>query len=267
MPIRRRSAGRFPQKIFMSKNKKAVDGTAWWAVLFWLIVWEIVSRVIGMDIILVSPVRVVTQWMRLATEGAFWHSVFVSLYRIMGGFLIALVAGTLFAAASSRSPFIRALLKPFMVTIRAVPVASFIVLALILFSTKTLSTLIAFLMATPVVYAGVLTGIAETDKELLEAADVNGAGTLGRMRYVYAPSMWEGYVSACKTAMGLSWKAGIAAEVIGMPQNTIGAHLRDAKTYLDTPSLFAWTLTIVLLSLLTEKLFTALTGYMQRWFC
>ena len=266
MPIRRRSAGPFPQTIFMSKNNGKKDSIAWWAVLFWLCVWEIASRIIGWDIILVSPVRVVLKWLALVREGFFWKATLVSLCRIMGGFCIALLTGTVLAGAASRYPVVRKLLQPFMITIRSVPVASFIVLALILFSSQTLSVLISFLMATPVIYAGVLTGIAETDRELLEAADVNGADTLQRIRFVYAPQMWYSYMSTCKTAMGLSWKAGIAAEVIGMPQNTIGAYVKDAKTYLDTPSLFAWTLTVVLLSLLTERVFTVLAGCLQRQF-
>ena len=249
------------------KHGDQKDGIAWWAVLFWLLVWEITSRLIGWDIILVSPVRVAGRWFELVREAFFWKAVFVSLCRIMGGFAVALVAGTLLAGVSSCSGVVRKLLQPFMITIRAVPVASFIVLALILFSTRTLAVLISFLMATPVIYAGVLTGIAGTDKELLEAADVSGAGALQRIRYVYAPQMWDGFVSAGKTAMGLAWKAGIAAEVIGMPQHSIGAYVRDAKTYLDTPSLFAWTLTIVGLSILTERLFGLVTHAMRRWFC
>ena len=267
MPIPRRWAESYPRKIFMSKNKGKAEGIVWWAVLFWLVLWEIASRIIGWDIILVSPVRVVWKLAELVREAFFWKTILTSLCRIMGGFLLALFTGTVLAGVASKSGFLRKLLQPFMVTVRAVPVASFIVLALIMFSTKTLSTLIAFLMATPVIYAAVLTGIGETDKELLEAADVNGADNLQRVRFVYAPQMWNAFVSACKTAMGLSWKAGIAAEVIGMPQHTIGAYLKDAKTYLDTPSLFAWTLTIVLLSLLTERIFSLLTGCIQRWFC
>ena len=188
-------------------------------------------------------------------------------FRLLRSQALLLAAGTLLAALASRSGIVRKLLQPFMVTIRAVPVASFIVLALILFSSKTLSTLIAFLMATPVIYHGVLNGIAQTDKDMLDVADVSGADRFQKVRYVYAPRMWESYVTTCKTAMGLSWKAGIAAEVIGIPNNTIGAYIRDAKTYLDTPSLFAWTLTIVLLSLLTENLFSLLAKQAERLFC
>ena len=40
----------------------------------------------------------------------------------------------------------------------------------------------------------------------------------------------------------MAFKSGIAAEVIGVPDFSIGANLYEAKIYLDTASLFAWTL-------------------------
>ena len=60
--------------------------------------------------------------------------------------------------------------------------------------------------------------------------------------------------AACRISLGLCWKAGVAAEVIGMPRGSVGERLQQAKVYLDTPDLFAWTLVIVALSLTFEKL-------------
>ena len=54
--------------------------------------------------------------------------------------------------------------------------------------------------------------------------------------------------------IGFCWKSGVAAEVIGLANNTIGVHLYNAKVYLETPELFAWTVTIILLSVSIEKL-------------
>ena len=54
--------------------------------------------------------------------------------------------------------------------------------------------------------------------------------------------------------MGLSWKACIAAEVICTPNGSIGQGIYNAKIYLETPSLFAWTAAVILLSVLLEML-------------
>ena len=59
---------------------------------------------------------------------------------------------------------------------------------------------------------------------------------------------------ACRLACGLCWKSGVAAEVIGLPSGSIGERLYDAKIYLNTGEVLAWTLVIVLISLACEKL-------------
>ncbi|MBQ6528238.1 MAG: ABC transporter permease subunit [Clostridia bacterium] len=225
-----------------------------WAVLFWLLVWQLGSMAIGSEILLVSPLRVIETLAVLIRRSVFWRSLGFSLIRIFGGFLLGALLGSLLAALSSRFAPVRELLAPLMLTIRTVPVASFIILALIWFSSRNLSVLISFLMVLPIIYTGVLTGIQERDSALLEMTRVFRVRRMRAFLMVDLPEVYPFFHSACKTALGLSWKSGIAAEVIGMPKGSIGEHLQQAKVYLDTPSLFAWTVVIVLISLLCERL-------------
>ena len=215
-------------------------GLRLWAVLFWLLVWQLGSMALGSEILLVSPVRVIETLAGMVVQAQFWRSVGFSLIRIFGGFLLGALLGSLLAALSSRFRIIRELFSPLVLTIRTVPVASFIILALIWFSSRNLSILISFLMVLPIIYTGVLSGIGERDRGLMEMARVFHVRRMRRF--------------LMKTALGLSWKSGIAAEVIGMPRGSIGEHMQQAKVYLDTPSLFAWTVVIVLVSLLCERL-------------
>ena len=229
-----------------------------WAVLFWLAVWQLVSTALSSELLLVSPVRVAARLLELAATAGFWGSVASSLLRIAGGFLLAVAAGVVLAALSARSRWVRELLAPLILAVKSIPVASFIILALIWFSSKNLAVLISFLMVLPVVYTNVLSGIRAADPQLLEMARVFRIPALRRVRYIYVPQVYPFFQSACGVALGLCWKSGVAAEVIGMPQGSIGERLQQAKVYLDTPDLFAWTLTIVLVSLGFEKLFLAL---------
>lgn len=148
------------------------------------------------------------------------------------------------------------LLAPAMLAIQSVPVASFIILALIWFSSRSLSVLISFLMVLPVLYANTLGGIRAADAQLLEMAQVFRIPAARRVRYVYLPQVLPYFRSACQAALGLCWKAGIAAEVIGMPDGSIGeAAAGRPRIYLNTPDLFAWTLVIVLVSLAFQRVF------------
>ena len=229
-----------------------------WAVIFWLFLWQAGAMVINQRIILVSPLRVLARLAELAPTPEFWGAIGYSLVRITAGFLLGVAAGTLLAALSARFRRVEELLAPALLAIKSIPVASFIILALILFSSRNLAVLISFLMVLPVVYANVLEGIRSADRQLLEMGRVFRLPVGRRLRYLYVPQVYPFFEAACGVALGLCWKAGVAAEVIGMPQGSIGERLQQAKIYLDTPDLFAWTLVIVLVSLAFEKLFLRL---------
>lgn len=239
-----------------------------WAVLVWLLIWQMGAMAMDQQILLVSPIAVLIRLGTLAVEPSFWKAVGFSLLRITGGFFLGAAVGTVLAALSARLRRVEELLVPLLLAIKSIPVASFIILALILFSSRNLSVLISFLMVLPVLYAGVLGGIRAMDKQMLEMAQVFQIPAPRRVRYVYLPQVLPYFRAACASALGLCWKSGIAAEVIGMPTGSIGERLQQAKIYLDTPDLFAWTLVIVLVSLAFERLFLALlqiaTRYMGR---
>ena len=63
----------------------------------------------------------------------------------------------------------------------------------------------------------------------------------------------------------MSWKAGVAAEVIGVVGGSIGEKLYEAKIYLQTGDLLAWTVVIVALSALFERAVLALLRRGCRW--
>lgn len=225
-----------------------------WAVLFWLAVWQCISVQLNNDILLVSPVKVIIRLGQLMMTSLFWKSVLFTLVHIATGFLAAVGTGCILAVAASHFQGIHALLAPIMLTIKSVPVASFIILALIWFSSKNLSVLISFLMVLPIIYTNMLSGIKSVDRQLLEMAQVFSIPKLRVARYIYLQQLLPFFYSACTVSLGLSWKAGVAAEVIGIPKGSVGERLQQAKIYLNTPDLFAWTLVIVLLSLLFEKI-------------
>ena len=152
------------------KHKKLIYKI--FAIAFWIIIWEAVAVSIDSELIIASPVKVLTTLISLLKSSKFWTSLLYSTLRIIGGFLLALVLGTALAALSSKILIIKTLLEPITSVIKATPVASFIILALIWFGNKNLAIFISFLMVFPVIYLNVLKGIESTDKKLLEMAKV-----------------------------------------------------------------------------------------------
>jgi NitT/TauT family transport system permease protein len=168
------------------------------------------------------------------------------------------------AAFSAKFALIGEFLSPLMLTIKSVPVVSFIILALIWFSSKNLSVLISFMMVLPIIYTNTLMGINSLDKGLQEMAGVFEIPLSRQIRYIALPQIMPFFYSGCEVGLGLCWKSGIAAEVIGIPKGSIGERLQQAKVYLDTPDLFAWTVVIVLLSFIFERLILTLLKRLQN---
>ena len=234
------------------------------AVLFALLLWQIAAMTVKSKILLCSPIDVAKRLCTIWQVNDFSASVWWSFYHIVGGFLLALMIGILLAAVASRVRPVEVILRPFLTTIKTVPVASFVVICLIWLSTEMLSVFIAFLIVLPVVYSNILEGLKSEDVRMLQLGKVFSMPPLRRLKFIHLPQLKPFILSACRTALGMAWKAGIAAEIIGTPDGSIGKQLYYSKICLDTDDLLAWTVIIVLLSVLFEKLFMHLVGMMYR---
>ena len=235
-------------------NKKAPLA----AVVFWLAVWQCAAMAIGQEVFLVSPVQALGTLAELLPQAEFWQRVGFSAGHILLGFGLGAVCSVLLSVAAERWVWVEVLLAPVMQLVKATPVASFIILALVWVSGSSLSILISFLMVLPVLYGAVRTGIESADPQLLEMARVFRLPLARRVRAIWLPAVLPAFQQGCSVALGICWKSGVAAEVIGLPDGSIGDALYRAKITLSTGELFAWTFVIILLSAGFERLFLAL---------
>ncbi len=227
------------------------------SVLFALTLWQAAAMILNENLLLVTPLVVAQRLVSLCAEPDFVLAVGFSVVRIVGGYFIALAAGSVLAVMAGRFRKMEILLWPFIQSIKSVPVASFIILCLIWLNSRSLSVFIAFLMVLPIVYTNMLQGIKSTDIKLLEMAAVFRVGWVKKLKYIHLPHLKPFIISACSISIGLAWKAGIAAEVIGIPEGSIGEKLYEAKVYFSSADLFAWTVVIVIVSVVFEKIFMA----------
>ena len=208
-------------------------------------------------LLLASPVKAALRLLELLPTPVFWRAVGTSSARIFGGFLLSCAFAVLLAALAAGKRWLEDLLAPLVAVVKAVPVASFIILALVWLNSRSLSLFISALVVFPPVYLNVLEGVRQTDRKLLELARVYRVPLGRRLWGLYLPQVLPYFRSAASLALGLCWKAGAAAEVIGLPAGTIGERLYTAKIYLQTPDLFAWTAVILILAAAFERLFLA----------
>ena len=234
------------------KNRKKVNGLP--ALLFWGLVWQIVALAMGNPLLLPTPVQVLRRLLVLMAEGAFWQITLVSIGRILLGVVLGIVLGAALAVLTSVSSLAEMLVAPAMTAVQATPVASFAILVLIWLDRDFVPVLICVMMVLPVIWNSVESGIRMTDAQLLEMAKVYRLPRLRVLRRIWIPAVLPYFRAACSSALGLGWKAGIAAEVLTVPKASIGRMISESKLYLMTEDLFAWTLTVVILSLLLQRI-------------
>ena len=262
--IRRAEAisDRQEQERTMNQHKQLFERLA--AAAFWLAVWQCAAMAVGQEVFLVSPVQAVRTLLQLLPQAEFWQRVGFSSGRILLGFGLGVAVSIVLAVAAQAWHTADVLLAPVLQLVKATPVASFIILALVWVRGSALSVLISFLMVLPVLYGAVRTGIQSADPQLLEMTKVFCLPLGRRLRAVWLPAVLPAFRQGCSVALGICWKSGVAAEVIGLPNGSIGDALYRAKITLSTGELFAWTFVIILLSAGFEKLFLLLLDCVTR---
>ena len=228
------------------------------ALLFWTAVWYLAARLMDNPLLLPGPLQVLRCLGELMLTAAFWQTVALSIGRILLGVVSAVLLGCALAIATASSRLLEALIAPALTAMQATPVASFTILVLIWIDRDYVPVLICGMMVLPVVWNSVSTGIRVTDRQLLEMAKVYRLSGWQILRRIYVPSVMPFFRTACLSSIGLGWKAGIAAEVLTVPKHSIGRMIADSKLYLLTEELFAWTLVVIVLSLLLQKLMLGL---------
>lgn len=220
--------------------------------LVWLVIWQIMASLIGEEILLPSPFLVLQRFFELIVTKEFYITILSSFGKIFIGFVFSIGLGLVLAYFSYKYDLFYEFINPIIVIFRSIPLASLVIFLLFWIKTKNLSILVSFIMAMPIIYTNTYVGLKSIDRKLLQMASIYEVNKLDKLKYIYLIKARAFIKSSIISVSGLVLKAGIAGEVIGLPDNSIGKNLYNTKIYLDMPSLLAWTLTILILSFIFE---------------
>lgn len=215
---------------------------------FWFFIWELFTRLVDNSFLLVGPVEAFRHIFLLMEKAAFFRILSFSSFRILSAYFLAFILALTLALFSYRHKFFENLIQPPLFLLRSLPVASFVIILLFFIGRANLSFFISFWMSFPIFYFNFLEGLKKLDQDVLEMARVFRFSPWNRFRYILIPGIYPQMLSSAKLAMGLSWKSGIAAELIGQVRNSIGYQLMEAKVSLDMGEVFAWSIIMIALS-------------------
>ncbi|WP_051931468.1 ABC transporter permease subunit [Clostridium sp. KNHs214] len=224
-------------------------------LFFWLIIWELGSLFLNKEILLPGPISVFKRLSGLLFEEYFWKSIFYSLLRVFGALIISIIMGIIFGIMAGIFKIFEEIMEPFMAAVKSTPVMSIIILALVWLKAGNVAIFTAMLICFPIIYTNVLQGLKSVDTKIIEMARLYRVKKVYVIKYVYLPAIKSYIVSGIILCLGLAWKVVVASEILSTPKYSIGLNLLNSKTMLDTEELFAWTIVVVILSLILENVF------------
>lgn len=232
--------------------------------LIWLGIWQGAAMIVKSPLLLPSPIEVLIRLIKLGVTKELYITLLSSFARIFAGLLLGIVIGVLGGTVSARYKLIKDFLSPLLAVIKSTPIASFIILILLWLDRNSVPMVISTLVVLPVVWANVESGILNTDKALLEMAGAYKMTICAKIKHIFIPSVMPYFTASLNSSLSLAWKAGVAAEALILPVVAIGTEIFEAKYNLETVDLFAWTVVVVILSVIIEKLARLITTRLAK---
>jgi sulfonate transport system permease protein len=230
------------------------------------LLWEIAVRLgLSDGRLLPPPSRLFQEFADLARAGELQRHVVATVLRIMAGFGLGTLAGTLLGAIAGYSSLARRLLDPTLQGLRAVPSIAWIPLFILwlgIFETSKVA-LIAVGVFFPV-YLGLMGAILSVDRKIVEVGRVFRLSPAAMVRRILLPAVLPTYVVSLRAGLGLGWMFVIAAEFMGASEG-LGYLLIDGQQLGKPAEIMAAILAFAVLGKISDAILTAATAPFLRW--
>lgn len=222
-------------------------------VALFLALWWAGSLCYG-PFILPSPWEACLALWRLTLEGAVFKAALVTAGRALGGFVIAALLGSGIGILAGLRPALAQTLRPITAMLLGIPPIAWIVLAMLWFGTTGLTPVFTVVVtALPIVFAVAVEGARTRDMGLEDMARSFGTPAAMLFSDVRLPHILSYLFPGWVTALGLSWKVAVMAELLAST-NGIGANMALARVNLDTAEALAWIIVLLAMLLAVELL-------------
>ena len=184
----------------------------------------------------------------------FERSLDISLQRAIVGVGSSLLLGLTSGLIAGYFKTSMAILKPLITVLLATPPIIWVVMALFWFGFGDASVLFTIIIiVTPLTFAGAAVGISTINKQSEELFDAYKLGRWKKIRYLYIPHLTGYVISGISIAVASGMRVVVMAELLGA-NNGVGAQIADARTMLDTGTVMAYVILVIVLVSLFEYL-------------
>ena len=228
-----------------------------------LFIWYAISLFYN-PVIVPSPPETASALANLLTDSNLLDQLKNTITRGLSGFALSVIVGTPLALAVGLNSTLQKIIQPFLVTVQVTPIISWLVLAMIWFGFERVPIFIVFITTLPLVIINVVQGLANVNPKLTEMALAFGVDKRSLILEVYLPQVIPYLFAAVSAALGTTWKAVAMAEFLSS-QKGIGAGMAVSRINLETAEVFAYTLVLISLGLITDRGISYINKRLSAW--
>lgn len=229
-------------------------------VILLAIIWQVLSLLVDQNnLLLPSPIDTLKYTFKLLKGKYIYNCIFSTFYKMIIGFIISFMFAFVLGVISGNIKKFKYLILPFISLLKSIPTASLVYLFILLSGVNNAPIYIVVLIALPILYEGVCSGFENVDKDLIEAAEVDGSNLFNTIISIKLPLSMPYIFLGIKQSFALAFKVEIMAEVItGSSSNGLGCAIVSAQRNDPTNMVpvFAYSLIAVVIMLLIDLLFS-----------
>lgn len=216
--------------------------------------------------VLPGPEKTFNALLMLWRNDTLLRDIGVTFSRVVSGFLLATVVGTLAGLALGASRRLAQFFEPLLAVFNTVSSAIWAIFAIIWFGISNATTVfVVFMTSMPLILTNVWQGAQTVERQYVELARSFRMSRVQTLLKIYLPTILPYFFSGARLAFGFGWRVSLVAETLGASDG-IGYRLRQAGDLVQTDQVFAWTLLLVSLMLLLEGgLLKPLERRLFRW--
>ena len=227
-------------------------------ILVLLLLWQIAAMAVNRPVIIPYPGEVGRIMIADLSDSSFYAAIVSTVGRMLKGLAAAFAAAFVLGTVSGMNRKFEQYFDVINNIIKTIPNVSYIILILIWLGSERSVTVITMFVLFPPLYSGILTGMKNVPKGIMDMSRLEKMDFWTRLTVVHWPFMFPEMVASLKVAFGMGFKVSIMAEILGAVRLGVGREMAIARTYVETGEIFAWTIWIILISLAIDGLFDVL---------
>ncbi|MCF7924300.1 MAG: ABC transporter permease subunit [Candidatus Izimaplasma sp.] len=215
------------------------------SVIILILIWQIYALYIDNNFILPYPSQVFLTFVELIKTTSTYKIIGITLLRLFIAFILSTIIAITLGLLAGNFKILSEFFQPLVTTLRTLPVASIIIIILILAGNSNSLYIITFLMIFPIIYEATKQGVLNISKSLKNAIALETHNRFFIMTRLQLPLALPYIKTSLFQSIGLGFKVIVMAEFIAQTPKGIGRALFDGSLSINYELVFAWTLIII----------------------